>query len=95
MKATAHVPTGRASHYIKVLCRHFEHKVPAEFNDERGDVNFPFGKCQLLAQPEALVLQVDAEDEENFERVKAVVGSHLEKFAYRGETITVDWVTAE
>jgi hypothetical protein len=91
MKAEAHISTGRASHYIKVLCRHFREKVPAEYSEARGDVQFPFGTCEMLAHPEELVLRVQAEDTEQFDRVKAVVGGHLEEFAYRGETIAVEW----
>ena len=91
MKAEAHIPTTRASHYIKTLCRHFSHKVPAQFTNERGDVQFPFGVCEMLAQPNELVLRVEAPDDEQFVRMKDVVGGHLEEFAYRGETITVTW----
>lgn len=91
MKAEARIPTGRAPHYIKTLCRHFSHRVPAEFTETRGDVQFPFGTCEMLARPDELVLRVQAEDVEAFERVKDVVGGHLEEFAYRGETISVQW----
>lgn len=91
MRAEARVTTGRAAHYIKVLCRHFQEKVPAEYNETRGDVHFAYGTCELLARPEELVLRVQAEDDEGFDTVKEVVGGHLEKFAYRGETITVEW----
>lgn len=91
MKAEAHISTERASHYIKTLCRHFSHKVQAEFNDTRGDVKFPFGDCEMTAEPGELVLRVQAEDEDSLDRLQEVVGGHLEEFAYRGETIAVQW----
>lgn len=94
MNAEAQVATGRAAHYIKTLCRHFSHKVIAQYTETHGSVQFPFGNCEMEAQPDKLVLRVNAADAEQFARVKAVVGGHLEEFAYRGETIQVQWVDA-
>ena len=94
MNSEARVVTYRAPHYIKTLCRHFSQRVPAEYTDERGTAQFPFGSCEMLARADALILRVQAEDAESFARVKDVVGGHLEDFAYRGETIRVQWVDA-
>lgn len=94
MKAEAHVPTGRASHYIKTLCRHFSHKATATFTEERGDVQFVFGTSEMIAEPEQLILRIEAEDAERLAIAKDVVGGHLEQFAYQGETIKVEWVDA-
>lgn len=95
LKSEARVATGRASHYIKTLCNHFKGKIDdITFDDNRGDVKFPFGTCEMLASEEELVLRVEAADAEMFARAKDVVGGHLERFAYRGETITVNWVDA-
>ena len=91
MHSEAYVPTERASHYIKVLCGHFSHKVTAEFDESRGAVHFPFGECVLLASPDGLTLKHDTGNFDDLERAKEVVGGHLERFAYRGETIKVEW----
>lgn len=91
MHSEARVPTERASHYIKVLCGHFSHKATAEFDDSRGMVHFPFGECVLLASADELTLKLDTTSPDDLERAKEVVGGHLERFAYRGETIRVEW----
>ena len=94
MHSEARVPTERASHYIKVLCGHFSHKVTAEFDESRGDVHFPFVECVMLASADSLTLQLDAATAEDLERAKEVVGGHFERFAYRGEVIKVEWQDA-
>lgn len=91
MQAEAHVPTARAAHYIRVLCRHFSEKAAATFTDTRGDVTFAFGTAELLAESDELILRVHAEDAERLQIAKQVVGGHLEEFAYRGEPIRVTW----
>lgn len=91
MQAEARVTTERASHYIKTLCNHFAHKAETSFTDERGDVKFQFGTSEMLAEGDALVLRVQAEDAERLAIAKDVVGGHLERFAYRGETLKVEW----
>ncbi len=92
MQAEARVPTQRGSHYIKVLLRHFSHRITVEFNETQGVANFPFGHLDIYAEADQLVLKIKAEDAEGFSRIKDVVGGHLEEFAYRGETIKVNWV---
>ncbi len=94
MNAEARVATGNASHYIKVLCNHFGRKVAAEFTATQGSVQFPFGVCQLSGDPEELVLRVQADNDQQLAQLKGVVGEHLEKFARRGEVITVVWQDA-
>jgi hypothetical protein len=91
MKAEARVTTLRASHYLRTLCKHFSNRVPAQYSDERGDVQFVFGTCEMLARPDELVLRLQTETEEQLEQGKEVVGGHLEKFTYRVETLAINW----
>ncbi len=86
----ARVPTSRSSIYLKQLCKHFGHRVPAEFTDEAGRLTFPFGSCELRAGPAELVLRAEAEGEEDLARLEDVVGRHLERFGHR-ETLKVSW----
>ncbi len=96
-RATARVATGTPGRYIAQLCRHFAHKVPAEydppgFEATRGHITFPdMGVCALRAAPEALELELSAKDEETLHRLQDVVARHLERFAWR-EPPTVAWV---
>lgn len=72
--ATSTVQTAKASINLKKLCRHFSHKVPANFDDHRGEVQFPFGDALLTAEGETLRIRIQATGEEELARAKDVVG---------------------
>lgn len=91
LKAQANVQTEKASRYMKALCNHFNRKVTAEYNDERGTVQFGFGYCEMQADDNALSIQIQADTDENFERVKYVVADHLVRFGTNDELV-VNWI---
>lgn len=88
--AQAVVPTAKASRYLKALCNHFNRKVTAVYDGHHGSVQFGFGTCQMDADDRTLVIHVQAQDEENFARVKHVVADHLERFS-GDEGLQVEW----
>jgi hypothetical protein len=90
MIAEARVKTGKPSLYLQQLCAHFGHRISAEHTEERGSIRFDAGTCELAAEPETLVVRVEAADQESLERLERVVGSHLERFGYR-DALTVQW----
>ena len=90
ISSTAHVQTAEAARYMKQLCRHFAHRVPAVFDESEGTVTFEFGECQLQAGPAELLLRANAPDPASLERLEQVIGSHLERFAHR-DGLTVEW----
>jgi uncharacterized protein len=91
MHAEARVATPKSALYLTRLCRHFSHKVPAEYDSDSALVRFPFGLCEMHIAPDHLVLLVQADDAAAFERVKEVVGGHLEQCGRR-EGIQVQWL---
>ena len=56
----------------------------------RGYIQFEVGRCELRVSDDELYLTVTAADEEGRERVRNVVGSHLERFGKRDE-LSVSW----
>lgn len=90
MFATTTFPTPNASRYLGTLCKHFGHKVPVEFDTTQGRIELPFGQCTLAAGETALNLTVTAEDRPALDRLCQVIGSHLERFAFR-ENPELDW----
>ena len=86
----ARVRTATPARYIKRLCKHFAHKVPATYTDDRGRADFPFGVCTMQAEDDVLVLKGEAGDEESLARVEGVVGTHLEGFAH-DEDLAIQW----
>jgi hypothetical protein len=91
--ARARVETPNALRYLKALCNHFDRGATGQYEGERGTVQFSFGMCELEAQADALLLQVEAESDTMFERVRHVVADHLVRFGNK-ETLTVAWETA-
>ena len=90
--ATAQVTVPAPGPLRTKLCRHFSHKVEATFDDQSGEVRFPFGTARLTADADTGVLSIhsEAETEALLEQTKSVVGDHLERFSTR-HPVTVIW----
>lgn len=91
MNSTATISTAKASGYLQQLCKHFGHKVPAEFTPEAGTITFEMGTAALAATDDTLTMTVTAATAEGLERLEQVMGGHLERFAFR-DALTVSWV---
>lgn len=89
--STATVETEKATRYMKQLCKHFGHKVPAEFDDTTGSVTFPYGACSFVSDGQALTIQAQADDAEKLAQVQRVIDDHLMRFAFR-EELSITWV---
>ncbi len=76
--------------YLKALCNHFSHKVTAEYTDNHGSVQFSIGTCEMDANANELDFQVQADDAEKLEQVKAVVADHLERFS-GDDALKIQW----
>lgn len=84
------VRTDHASRYLQQLCKHWAHKFETEFTPETGRIDLPLGETVLAADAEALTIEVAVRNADDLERMKDVVQSHLERFAFR-ETLHFDW----
>jgi hypothetical protein len=83
LSSHADVRTEMASRYLQQLCKHFGHKIPVEFTPEAGTIRFEIGACALKASGDVLALDVTAATETDLERMRTIIGSHLERFAFR------------
>lgn len=90
LKAQAVIETSKASRYLKALCNHFDRKVSAQYTDSQGTVEFGFADCKMKAVDNTLIIDVQAENDDNFNRVKFVVGDHLIRFSSQ-EIQDVNW----
>jgi hypothetical protein len=93
MLSEARVNAHRPATYLQRLCKHFKLKVPVEFNEERGAVQFAMGVCEMQLEPETLILRVRADDEAALAQLKYIVGDHLERFGHH-ERLTAHWLDA-
>ncbi|MDP5291804.1 DUF2218 domain-containing protein [Oceanimonas sp. CHS3-5] len=81
------VNTIEGSKYLRHLCKHFNHKVEARWNDHQGEIEFDIGRCTMAANAEALHIHCRAEDQARLEELKAVIKSHFDRFARREQQV--------
>lgn len=89
--ATASVPTVNAAKYMQQLCKHWGHKLEVDLSEEKGVVKFPAAVATFEPRPEALTVTIEGDDGEAVERIKGVVASHLDRFAFREAPLKFDW----
>lgn len=87
----ARVATTQGSRYLQQLCKHWAHKLDVTFTPEEGTVRFVGAVAVMRAAPEALVVTITAEDPAVLDRMKGVVASHLDRFAFREAPLGFDW----
>ncbi|MEM9060857.1 MAG: DUF2218 domain-containing protein [Pseudomonadota bacterium] len=89
--ATSQFATPNASRYLKQLCKHFAHKVEADFDDAEGRAALPGGQLILNAGPEALTIRIEGEDTRGMTKARYVLEDHLVRFAFRENLLGLHW----
>jgi hypothetical protein len=82
--------TAKAANYAAQLAKHFGHKIKVEDQDGLTVFHFTAGRATAKAAPTDLTLTVQADTVEKRARVQEILGSHLERFAFR-EDLRVIW----
>ncbi|NDR57167.1 DUF2218 domain-containing protein [Aliiruegeria sabulilitoris] len=93
METRAEFHTAKGAQYIASLCKHFGRKVPVKTSRQSGRIELPFGLCLLTARDDVLELAVTAESRAELDKAAEVLGSHLERFAFR-ENPEIIWQPA-
>ncbi|MBR0556267.1 DUF2218 domain-containing protein [Ciceribacter sp. L1K23] len=93
-KAIATVPTENGWKYLQQLCKHWAHKLDVELEEPRGIVKFLEATAVMTADAGALTVELEAVSAEVLERMKGVVSSHLDRFAFREAPLPLDWKAA-
>ena len=95
LTARALVTTDAPERYAKQLLSHLGRKATVEpidgAPDTAGRLRIGEGVGEVVPQDGVLLLTATAPDAEQFERVKDVLGRHLERFGAKRELI-VEWV---
>jgi uncharacterized protein len=89
--ATAHVPTANAAKYLKQLCKHWSHRLEVDLRESTGTVRFPEAVATMTASGSELIVTVEADSEETVDRIKGVVATHLDRFAFREAPLRFEW----
>ena len=88
----ARVPTGSASRYLQQLAKHWSHKMEVSFTVEEGSIAFPNGSHLVMkADSATLDVLLTVPEGDDVERMREVVASHLDRFAFREAPLTFDW----
>jgi hypothetical protein len=91
MQTDALVKTQAGSLYLRKLCRHFAHRVPVTIADNQGVLEFPFGRCRIVAAPEQLRLSLSITDPDSLETAERLIAVHLQRMAPK-ELLEINWV---
>ena len=89
--AMASVPTANGGKYMQQLCKHWSHKLEVDLSEERGVVKFQTAVATFEPAADALRVTIEGEEGEAVERMKGVVASHLDRFAFREAPLPFDW----
>jgi hypothetical protein len=84
------VQTAKAASYYAQLCKHFGHKLPVTEAKGLARMTFGAGVGQVHYDANGLTLLAEADTVEDLRKVADILGSHLERFAFR-EDLRVNW----
>ncbi|WP_170576072.1 DUF2218 domain-containing protein [Ruegeria atlantica] len=90
LASSTEILTRKADSYLRQMCKHFAHKADVRQVEDTHVIRFGFGTGKLRATDDRIVLCAHAEDRQLLEQVETVLGSHLERFAFR-ENLNVTW----
>ncbi len=90
--SVARVPTHSGSRYLQQLAKHWSHKMTVTFSEEEGVITFPNeSRLEMRASDDTLDLLLRVPAGEDSARMRDVVASHLDRFAFREAPLTFDW----
>ncbi len=90
--SVARVPTLSASRYLQQLAKHWSHKMEVVFTAEEGTITIPNGsKLEMRASSDTLDVILNVPEDGDVARMREVVSSHLDRFAFREAPLTFDW----
>ncbi|UZE97061.1 DUF2218 domain-containing protein [Alkalimarinus alittae] len=90
MHVSGTVTTPLGSKYIHKLCKHFTHRVPAEWDELTGIVRFDMGTCTITATNETLTFGCEAQTEDDLNAILETVKSHFDRFALKDQ-LELNW----
>jgi uncharacterized protein len=90
VRASATIRTPEAEGLALRMRKHFARKASVEVEGAVSHVRLPAGQLKLEPVGDALAVRASSEDEAGLARVRAVVASHLARFA-RADGLALEW----
>lgn len=75
---------------IARMCKHFSHKVPAQWDEHSARIQFPTGDCEMVSREESIHVLCRAVDAEAMATLQDVITRHIPNLLWRDEQ-TVTW----
>lgn len=94
IRSSATILTKEGSAYIRKLCRHFVHKIPASYTESDGRAELPGCVCLMHADTDTLAFTITGGSAEEVMKGEAIITRHLLKFAFR-EQLEIFWNQVE
>ena len=73
------------------LCKHFAHKVPAEWDAATGHAELPGGRAEFAATANQREIVIRGDDTAGLDRARAIVEDHLLRYAFREDLARLVW----
>ncbi|CUH74872.1 hypothetical protein TRM7557_00120 [Tritonibacter multivorans] len=93
LRDTGTFQTPKASQYLQQLCKHFGHKVKAEFTETNGTVALGTGPVELTADADLLTITVCSEETGALAEARIIIDKHLACFAHREAFEAMNWAS--
>ena len=87
---SAHCKTTSASKYLKRLCKHFNHRVPAQWTETEGRVEFDIGVSHFSVSGDNLNIVCHAQTNDDMAEVVDTIDRHFVRFA-KADSLTLTW----
>lgn len=91
MISSTTITTVEPARIILRLCKHWGHKFEVEYDEARGRIDLPFGRCLLTAGADELSVRLEGTPEADMDKFEEVVADHAQRMA-RNETYAWNWV---
>jgi len=85
------VTTALGSKYINKLCKHFTHRVTAEWGEDKGTVFFDMGVCVMTATEDLLSVVCTAETASELDEILDTMKRHFDRFAVKDQLV-LNWL---
>lgn len=93
MHSSTELVIERPERWAKQLASHVGHRATVENDNGHYTVSFGFGAKGIISTSStAVVLTVEAQEQEGFDRAKEVLGSHLLRFAKLEDSVVLNWM---
>lgn len=87
-----HAATESGDRYVQQLVKHWSHKFATSYAAGRGEVPFsPDAIAVFTSDAKGLDIVLTTASEAQAERLKGVIESHIDRFAFREAPLAYEW----